>query len=313
MKYSRRPLFSTAFLVLLILTMAATGALAQPSDEPQDTHTVEFRNDCVDLESCPDTLIPIREIGDGDAGENFSQTATITIAKNAEPADGTDFPFASDLGHFTLDDAVPDDGDGVWPDITFQEVPAGVNLAFVEQQLLAWELTSIACGYSGDSIISAIWDDGNLVGVTINPAVDDEITCTFGNQQVPSSTIIIAKNAEPAIGTDFAFTSDLADFTLDDAVPDDGDVVLDRVTFSPVPASADYAFVEQPPLFWALDSIVCVYSGDSIISGIWDGESLVGVSINPATDDEITCTFFNVQVAPYRVHLPIVSKNYAWP
>ncbi len=41
------------------------------------------------------------------------QTGTITIVKQSDPADGTDFTFTGDLGDFTLDDADTDDNDGI--------------------------------------------------------------------------------------------------------------------------------------------------------------------------------------------------------
>lgn len=120
--------------------------------------------------------------GVGDACE----PPTIIIAKHADPADGTDFPFTSDLGDFTLDDADPDDGDGVADSITFADLAAG-TYDFVELTPAGWDLTSIACTYSDtDTIVEFIRDNGSLLGVSIEPAPGEEITCTFYNEELPS-------------------------------------------------------------------------------------------------------------------------------
>lgn len=182
----RRTLLSIALLGSLILTVTATGALAQPPDEPQGTRSVEFRNDCAGLDNCFDAFDPVNVVASGDATANSRQTATITIKKDAEPADGTDFPFVSDLGDFKLDDAVPDDGDLVWDSVTFSAVQAEVEYAFVEQLPVFWGLTSIACYYtSSDTELLLIFDGATIVGLSINPVADEEITCTFENDRIP--------------------------------------------------------------------------------------------------------------------------------
>jgi hypothetical protein len=114
------------------------------------------------------------------------EPSTIIIAKNAEPADGTDFPFTSDLGDFALDDADPDDGDAVADSITFADLAAG-TYAFEEAAPAGWDLTSIACTFlDTDTVVEFIRDNGSLLGVSIEPAPGEEITCTFYNEELPS-------------------------------------------------------------------------------------------------------------------------------
>jgi hypothetical protein len=370
MKRSRKSWLSSLALVAVILTVTATGALAQPFDEPAESrgvglvspadahvgrHTVEFLKDCGEGETCRNTPIPVLEdriedglgsaspeqipgryrvefskyCGEGETCRDRSipvpeargadglssalQNSTIIIAKNAEPADGTDFAFSSELGDFTLDDASPDDGDAVVDSKLFEVTPL-VSQPFIEQAPLFWDLNSIVCVYSsGDTIVTAIRDNGSLIGVTIAPAPEDEVTCTFNNQRTTVSSITIAKNAEPADGTDFAFGSDLGAFTLDDASPDDGDAVVDSKLFEVTPLVSQ-PFIEQAPLFWDLNSIVCVYSSvDTIVTPIRDNGSLLGVTVTPAPEDEITCTFNNQKGPVNSVYLPFVSKNYLSP
>jgi hypothetical protein len=136
-------------------------------------------------DNCPDTPNPGQEDGDGDGIGDVCEPSTIIIAKNAEPADGTDFPFTSDLGDFTLDDAVPDDGDAVADSITFADLAAG-TYGFEELAPAGWDLNSIVCVYSDtDTNVVPIRDDGSLLGVSIEPAPGDEIICTFNNMELP--------------------------------------------------------------------------------------------------------------------------------
>jgi hypothetical protein len=210
MTCSRQTLLSSLALVAVILTVSTTGALAQPSDEPAGSHpawavsfdeanpgqphgrhSVEFLNDCGDVDNCPDTPNPVREDGDGEGVADALQISTIIITKNADPADGTDFPFSSDLGAFTLDDADPDDGDAFGDSLLFEVAPS-VDQAFIEQAPLFWDLHSIVCTYSDiNTTVAAIRDNGSLVGVTIGPAPEDEVTCTFNNQKGPVNSVYL--------------------------------------------------------------------------------------------------------------------------
>jgi streptogramin lyase len=78
------------------------------------------------------------------------------------------------------------------------------------------------------------------------------------------------------------FTTDT--FVLDDAVPDDGDLVTDTLTFSEL-TSGSYTFTETVTAGWTLDSVACD-------SGSWTtgGDSL---TVNLAGGQAITCTFNN--------------------
>ncbi|HSR34433.1 MAG TPA: hypothetical protein VLY63_28020 [Anaerolineae bacterium] len=277
--------------------------------QPPGRYRVEFLNGCGEGETCRDTPIPVLEDRSGDGLGSALQTSTITIVKNADPADGIDFTFNSNLGTFALDDAVPDDSDAV-PDSRAFEVASSVDWPFTEQAPPGWDLNNIVCTYSTlDTLISAILDGGSLVGVTIRPALEDDVTCTFYNQLPSSSTITIVKNANPADGTDFTFNGNRGTFALDDAVPDDSDAVPDSIVFEVTP-STDWSFVEQAPLFWDLSSIACTYSNiDTLISFLRDDGRLVGVTIRPVPEEDVTCTFDNQKGTVYSTYLPFASKK----
>lgn len=97
---------------------------------------------------------------------------SITIIKDADPPDGTDFDFLGDLGAFALDDAVPNDFDAVQSSITFNGLAAG-DYDIIEVVPSSWKLDEVKC---------AGGDYSNIVnGVTIHLKFGDNVTCTFSN------------------------------------------------------------------------------------------------------------------------------------
>ncbi|MEZ4705573.1 MAG: choice-of-anchor Q domain-containing protein [Caldilineaceae bacterium] len=126
----------------------------------------------------------------------------ITIVKDATPADGTDFAFATDApgaSTFSLDDAAPDDGDLVTDSRLFSDLPSG-SYTFAETGAAGWTLTDLTCDSGNWSV------HGNSVSITV--AMGENVTCTFTNAQTIPATITIVKDATPADGADFAFTAD---------------------------------------------------------------------------------------------------------
>lgn len=81
-----------------------------------------------------------------------TQFGSITVVKDATPADGTDFAFSGDLGAFDLDDAVPDDGDPVPSSRTFGDLLPG-SYSVSEGVVPGWTFDSFQCdaGLTTDS------------------------------------------------------------------------------------------------------------------------------------------------------------------
>ena len=101
---------------------------------------------------------------------NEKATGTITIVKDADPADGTSFGFTGLGGGFSLLDG---------ESATFTELVAGVYT--IEEILpLGWALNDIQCTLGTNPV--AI--DVTSHFVMIDLAADDDITCTFFNGEV---------------------------------------------------------------------------------------------------------------------------------
>ncbi len=104
---------------------------------------------------------------------------TITIVKDADPPDGTDFDFTSDIPNnnsFTLDDAVPNDEDGVSDTKSMASLDPG-TYTITETVPTGWDLTDFSCS-TGDQN-----DTSTLNGRTATIDLDsgEVITCTFTN------------------------------------------------------------------------------------------------------------------------------------
>ena len=128
----------------------------------------------------------------------------------------------------------------------------GFLLSDGEQQV---EIDHLSIGYDGSGL------DGTLIvdeTVTIDLLPGLDVTCTFSNLIDPEGlvSITLVKEASPADGTDFSFGGDLGGFTLDDALPDDGDLVPDRRNFDDL-LPGTYQVSEMLPAGWSLDSFNC--------------------------------------------------------
>ena len=114
---------------------------------------------------------------------------TIVIAKEAAPADGTDFGFTSDVpgsGSFSLDDLEPvNSDDGITDTLIIRNVLPGVYTV-TEQTLGAnWVLWDVSCV---DPTSDSSGDTGSRTA-TIELAPFETITCTFRNAQTASISL----------------------------------------------------------------------------------------------------------------------------
>ena len=118
---------------------------------------------------------------------------TITIVKDAMPADGRDFDFTLTDGmffaeDFTLDDVDPDDGDTYTDSKSFTLPSGDYNVTEVLPD--GWALDGIQCQHSSDSFVGIDYGANRLF---IDLAAGDDVTCTFNNTN--QGTITIVKDA----------------------------------------------------------------------------------------------------------------------
>jgi hypothetical protein len=115
---------------------------------------------------------------------NSLDTGTITIIKDATPADNTEFDFTEDIdgSGFTLQDPLNNS-------ITFNDVTAG-SYTVTEDAAPGWTLDSIVCDDANST--------GNTGTRTASIALEDgeTVTCTFSNSQLPPPVADIYVSAE---------------------------------------------------------------------------------------------------------------------
>ncbi|MGL4650742.1 MAG: CshA/CshB family fibrillar adhesin-related protein, partial [Caldilineaceae bacterium] len=134
-----------------------------------------------------------------DALLRVNAPGSITILKQATPKDGTDFNFtATGQPNFTLDDAVPDDNDGIANSIRLDNLRAG-NFTVAEQAPSGWALKRIRCTSNQNRLQAVI-----LPAVNIQLFPGENVTCTFINEQLASLTVIKQASGEDET---FNFTS----------------------------------------------------------------------------------------------------------
>ena len=94
-------------------------------------------------------------------------------------------------------------------------------------------------------------------------------------------------DAQPDAKQNFRFISNLGNFRLDDANPDDGDDYTNSITFEVTPQRT-YTFKEQVPGGWVLTDIVCDTPHQVNVP---EAEAEIVVNNN----EQVTCTFVNTR------------------
>ena len=199
-------------------------------------------------------------------------TGTITIIKDADPADGEDFAFSGDLGAFTLDDADPDDGDGIADAMTFTDLATG-PYDVSESVPSGWDLVDIQCVDP---------DQGTQVSVgeataSIDLDAGEHIYCTFENV-LQRGEIIVEKVTDPSGDpTEFDFALMGGPSELDEAFSlSDGE----SYSSGPVLPGSGYSAAETVPDGWDLTSATCD-----------DGSPVTDIDVSPG--ETVVCTFEN--------------------
>ncbi len=222
--------------------------------------------------------------------ERPTGTATLTITKEAGDAEGSAVSFAADglydLSSFSLDD---DPATETPESITFTDLPSG-DVTITELEAAGWALAAITC--RGGGTVSDI-ATGSLTVSLVDGA---NVRCTFINMPtdvVPEEggSLAIIKDAGDAEGSEVAFTTtgglgDDTGFSLDDDATTD---LRDTATFDDLDAGM-YTVTEGAAEGWALESITCT-DGATATVDLMTGT----VSVDLAEDEDVTCTFLNVE------------------
>ncbi len=120
-------------------------------------------------------------------------------------------------------------------------------------------------------------------------------------QRPHPGAITIVKDAIPNDSADFSFTGDLGSFSLDDAVPDDNDDIINTIAYTGL-VSDTYVITETIPAGWLPFSAECVFmvnnGGSFDLITDTDG-SYMGVAVTLEDDEDVTCTFTNVHRSPW--------------
>jgi len=217
---------------------------------------------------------------------------SLTIAKVADPADGTDFSFGGDLGAFALASGESK---------TFADLNPGEY--DVEEALAAgWTLDDVVCTTS--LAVAAV--DFELVGesVSVNLRQGEAVSCTFYNsseEEEEEAQLTIAKVARtenPDLeDAEFNFTGDLGDFALASGESESFDL-----------APGVYAVTELLVDPWVLeaapDGIVCTGGGTVVYD-----QAAAKVTVSLADGDDVICTFHNYDEDTIGPDLPYTGTS----
>ncbi len=213
---------------------------------------------------------------DLDEGDDVTCTFTnkkrgsITIVKDADPDDGTQFVFDQDIdasGPFTLTHAMTK---------TFSSVaPAQYRIS--ETLPSGWYMSRVLCvAASGNDVTTGIDYLNNFFTLQLEPGED--VTCTVSNKLY--ATLTIAKEAIGGDGT-FTFTSPFFPVNSFDLTTVGG---MAQRTFGELPSNITYSVNETPTPGWVLTDASCD-----------NGDTPDAVFLAPG--DDVTCTFRNAALS----------------
>jgi hypothetical protein len=179
---------------------------------------------------------------------------------------------------------------------------------------LGWRLSSIVCvatDAEGNTQTFPLVESGAAGPASTFPVSEGGVTrCTITNLRPGSLTI--NKVADPADGTDFAFTTTgagLHGFTLDvdpAAAPDQ--THSDSITFPNLASGVTYTTAEEVPADWTLAGLACE-GGASTTSD----PSTATVSIDLRPGEDVACTFTDVRPPPVTQMATLVVDKVAAP
>ncbi|NDJ86716.1 MAG: hypothetical protein GYB66_12585 [Chloroflexi bacterium] len=189
--------------------------------------------------------------------QETEEPGTIAFILSTTPQDGTDFLFTGDLGTFTLDDAVPDDGDTYSASHTVTAAPGEY---FVTNEIpFGWQLTDFVCesdiqgGSAVTSGTGAEFGAGAVVMVDLD--ANETITCRFIGERLPQEQFTVVKYHdlnqdgarspdEPGLpGWEFSVVDDVAGTVASGSTDTEGRIVF-HIPFG------QYSVCETPQAGW---------------------------------------------------------------
>ena len=185
------------------------------------------------------------------------------------------------LGSFDLDDAVPDDTDGITDTVTFSnQTPGQYTVTENNPSGVGFGLANIVCD-DGSSFTPSTANVGSRAA-TINLDPGENLTCTFINAPLPGQ-VVIEKITIPA-GT-------AGTFNFTDTITAPNSFSLDHgqiLTFTNV-AAGPYSVAESDPTLGGFDltGLTCD-DGDSIGNL---GSRTAAINVGPG--ETVTCVFTN--------------------
>ncbi|HRD65941.1 MAG TPA: IPTL-CTERM sorting domain-containing protein [Candidatus Competibacter sp.] len=206
--------------------------------------------------------------------ERQQAAGSITIVKQATPKDGTNFNFI--LGgpsivqqNFTVDDAAPDDNDGIGASKTVASLIPGTYL-LSEQSVAGWHLEGIICTSDRPGSAPAI----TLPSVSIALHEAERVTCTFANQKQGSLTVV-----KKALGGDDTFNFG-SNTLIPDSFPLTTTTGAAQITYNNLAPGRYDVGESTPPTGWTVAAATCD-----------NGDDPGAIDIAPGAN--VTCTFEN--------------------
>jgi hypothetical protein len=135
-----------------------------------------------DVSACQDIVVPLG--GTSECTITNTKLGTITIVKDAQPNDLSDFAFSGTLGSFSLDDdsGVVGEDNVLSNSTTTTNLSPGSYTINETQPNSFWTLEDISCVSTGTTDPYTDITETST-GVTVNIGAGSDVTCTFVNEK----------------------------------------------------------------------------------------------------------------------------------
>lgn len=236
-----------------------------------------------------DTSKEIQSFGFRDAGipyDSVVNSVTVEIVARREGAGNGGFSILAERGTAGADRHF---GPTIMPGTTYQTYSLTLPLNPFTGQ--AWTVDEV----NRSSTSGLYFGVARMNSSSETRVTQMSLTVDYGPNKANPNSITIVNVANPRDGTDFEFDAfGVKTFFLDDAKPDDGDKITDRMTFNNL-TPGTYTFTEIIPSGWFVQDLWC--EGD--LDNGSTGNDLAGiVNVDLDAGEEIYCIYDNSMNAP---------------